>query len=87
MKEGFPMQIKVGFVHNARELAITIDTSGEQAKSQDDYVAEIENFLRSEDNQTLTIEGAKGARYVLVRAQVAYVEVGAESKNSVGFVS
>ncbi|WP_296213102.1 DUF3107 domain-containing protein [uncultured Corynebacterium sp.] len=87
MKEGFPMQIKVGFVHNARELAITIDTSGEQAKSQDDYVAEIENFLRSDDNQTLTIEGAKGARYVLVRAQVAYVEVGAESKNSVGFVS
>ena len=81
------MQIKVGFVHNARELAITIDTSGEQAKSQDDYVAEIENFLRSEDNQTLTIEGTKGARYVLVRAQVAYVEVGAESKNSVGFVS
>ncbi len=81
------MQIKVGFVHNARELAITIDTSGEQAKSQDDYVAEIENFLRSDDNQTLTIEGAKGARYVLVRAQVAYVEVGAESKNSVGFVS
>ena len=47
----------------------------------------IENFLRSDDNQTLTIEGAKGARYVLVRAQVAYVEVGAESKNSVGFVS
>ncbi|WP_080561517.1 DUF3107 domain-containing protein [Corynebacterium jeikeium] len=87
MKEGFPMQIKVGFVHNARELAITIDAKSGQAKSQDEYVAEIENFLRSGENETLTIEGAKGARYVLVRGQIAYVEVGAEAKNSVGFVS
>lgn len=81
------MQIKVGFVHNARELAIAVDTKGEQAKSQDEYVAEVENFLRSGGSETLTIEGAKGARYVLVRAQVAYIEVGAEAKNSVGFVS
>lgn len=81
------MQIKVGFVHNARELAITIDTSNEQSKSQDEYVTEIQNFLASGGSETLIIEGAKGTRYVLVREQVAYVEVGAEAKNSVGFVS
>ena len=69
------MQIKVGFVHNARELAIAIDTKSEQAKSQDEYVAEIENFLRSGENETLTIEGAKGARYVLVRGPVSYTHL------------
>lgn len=79
------MQIKIGFAHNSRELVINTDQ--ESGKSQDEIVRQLEEFLsQATDHATTTIEGAKGSRYVLVRSQVAYVEIGAEQKHSVGFI-
>ena len=74
------MQIKIGFVHNARELVIESD------EAQNDVVNKIETFLGQDGNSILTLESSKGARVVLVRDKVAYVEVGTETKNSVGFL-
>lgn len=78
------MQIKIGFVHNNRELVIATDGEG----SQDTIVSQLEEFLANgEPHATFTLEGVRGARYILVREQIAYVEVGAQTKNSVGFIN
>ncbi|KAB1504152.1 DUF3107 domain-containing protein [Corynebacterium sp. 320] len=75
------MQIKIGFVHNARELVL------ESEESQDAVVERVETFLAStQDNATLSLSSSKGAKVVLVRDKIAYVEVGTETKNSVGFL-
>ncbi|OFT89997.1 DUF3107 domain-containing protein [Corynebacterium sp. HMSC28B08] len=73
------MQIKIGFKHNSRELNITTE------KGQEEVVNQLQQFLGSQDDTTV-VEGAKGARFLLVRDQVAYVEFGAENKTSVGFI-
>lgn len=73
------MQIKIGFKHNSRELSIQTE------KGQDEVVNQLQQFLGSQDD-TIVVEGAKGARYLLVRDEVAYVEFGAENKHSVGFI-
>lgn len=75
------MQIKIGFVHNAREIVL------ESNEPQDDVANKLESFLgSSEEHATLTLDSDKGSRIVLVRDKVAYVEIGSESKNSVGFL-
>ena len=73
------MQIKIGFKHNSRELNITTE------KGQEEVVNQLQQVLGSQDDTTV-VEGAKGARFLLVRDQVAYVEFGAENKTSVGFI-
>lgn len=73
------MQIKIGFKHNTRELVITTE------QAQDEVVTQLQQFLSGQEDTTV-VEGAKGARYLLVRDQVAYVEFGAENKHSVGFI-
>lgn len=75
------MQIKIGFIHNAREVVL------ESNEAQDELVQKIETFLGdAQGKQTLTLTSAKGARVILVREKVAYVELGSQTKNSVGFL-
>lgn len=75
------MQIKIGFIHNAREIVL------ETKETQDELAKKIESFLgNAAGEETLTLESAKGARVILVREKVAYVELGSEAKNSVGFL-
>lgn len=82
------MQIKIGFARSTRELVIsTENTEDGDGKSQDEIVRQLEEFLsQTDDHATTVLEGAKGSRYILVRSEVAYVEVGPETKHSVGFI-
>ncbi|MEJ6549465.1 MULTISPECIES: DUF3107 domain-containing protein [unclassified Corynebacterium] len=77
------MDIKVGFVDNPRDLVIT---SGDE---QDAVLAQVETFLAAEDAgsaHTLTLKDNKGSVFVIVRDQVAYVEVGSSAQRPVGFI-
>lgn len=77
------MDIKVGFVDNPRDLVIS------SADEQDAVVAEVEKFLTSEEAgsaSTLTLKDNKGSVFVIVRNQVAYVEVGSSAQRPVGFI-
>ncbi|MDH2455495.1 DUF3107 domain-containing protein [Corynebacterium bovis] len=73
------MEIKVGFVHSPRELSV--NTEGEQA----DLVSRLQGFLDGDDRTTV-VEDTKGSRHILVREQVAYIEVGTSSPRTVGFI-
>lgn len=73
------MNIKVGFVHNGREIVIDCD------KPQAELIEECELFLESNDKATLILEGTQGNRVLLVRDKVAYIEFGASKKSAVGF--
>ncbi len=75
------MQIKIGFVHNARELVV------DSAEAQDAVVAKLEAFLQSaEDRATLVLESVKGNKVIVARQYVAYAEVAAETRGTVGFL-
>ena len=80
------MDIKVGFVDNPRDLVIT------SADEQDAVVAEVQKFLAADGAgdagaaTTLTLKDNKGSVFVIVRDQVAYVEVGSSSQRTVGFI-
>ena len=75
------MQIKIGFTQNSRELVITSEAE------QDAVLPQIREFLGSENpRQVLQLEGAKGSQFLVLREQVAYVEVGSSAKNAVGFL-
>lgn len=74
------MDIKVGFVDNPRELVIT------SQDNQETVVADVEKFLSEEAGGTLTLKDNKGSVFVVVRGQVAYVEVGSSAQRPVGFI-
>lgn len=77
------MDIKVGFVDNPRDLVIT------SADEQDAVVTEVQNFLAAgagDTATTLTLKDNKGSVFVIVRDQVAYVEVGSSAQRPVGFI-
>ncbi|MDN5582561.1 MAG: DUF3107 domain-containing protein [Corynebacterium sp.] len=77
------MDIKVGFVDNPRDLVIT------SADEQDKVVAEVEKFLAEGQDgaaATMTLKDNKGSVFVIVRGQVAYVEVGSSAQRPVGFI-
>lgn len=76
------MHIKVGFAHNGREIVI------ESEQEQGEILKQVQEFLSSAPDSAapLVVEAAKGAKVILVRSEVAYVEIGAPTKSSVGFV-
>lgn len=79
------MHIKVGFARNGREIVI------ESEQNQDEVLSRVQQFLDAPVDSanaaaSLVLEGTKGAKVILVRGEVAYVEVGAPTKSSVGFV-
>lgn len=73
------MDIKVGFVASPRDIVIN------STEDRDALITRVEEFLSSATG-TLKLEDGKGAVVILVRDQVAYVEVGAAAARSVGFI-
>jgi uncharacterized ferredoxin-like protein len=74
------MDIKVGFVNNPRDLVIA------SSEEQETVAAQVEELLADgNDKNTLTLKDNKGSVYVIVREQVAYVEVGTSAQRPVGF--
>lgn len=75
------MDIKVGFVNNPRDLVIT------SSEEQDAVAAQVEELLAGDNaKNTLKLKDNKGSVYVIVREQVAYVEVGSSASRPVGFI-
>lgn len=73
------MDIKVGFVASPRDIVIN------SKEDRDALIARIEEFLAA-DTGTLRLEDSKGAVTVVVRDQVAFIEIGAEAPRAVGFI-
>lgn len=73
------MDIKVGFVGSPRDIVIN------STEDRDALLARVEEFLAASTG-TLKLEDAKGAVTLLVRDQVAFIEVGAASARTVGFI-
>jgi hypothetical protein len=74
------MDIKVGFVSSPRDLVIN-----SKDEDRDALLGRVEEFL-GQDSGLLKLEDAKGAVVVVVREQVAYIEVGAAAARAVGFI-
>lgn len=76
----FPhMDIKVGFVASPRDIVIN------SKEDRDALLGRVEAFLGN-GGGTLKLEDNKGGVVILVRDQVAYIEVGAASGRAVGFI-
>lgn len=73
------MDVKIGFSESPRELVIS---AGEEPDQVADRVA---NALKSGDG-ILELTDAKGHRYLVRTEQISYVEIGAGTPRSVGFV-
>lgn len=73
------MDIKVGFVASPRDIIIN------SKEDRDSLITRVEEFLAA-DAGTLKLEDSKGAVVILVRDQVAYIEVGAAAARAVGFI-
>lgn len=73
------MDIKVGFVASPRDIVIN------SKEDRDSLITRVEEFLAA-DAGTLKLEDSKGAVVILVRDQVAYIEVGAAAARAVGFI-
>ena len=77
------MQLKIGFINSQRELAIDLDKN---EVKQAELVEELQNFLTDGTDTTTVVEDARGTKTVLLREQIAYIQVGAEKPRSVGFI-
>ncbi|QQE51876.1 DUF3107 domain-containing protein [Corynebacterium urealyticum] len=77
------MQLKIGFINSQRELAIDLDKN---EVKQAELVEELQNFLTDGTATTTVVEDARGTKTVLLREQIAYIQVGAEKPRSVGFI-
>ncbi|AGP31368.1 hypothetical protein A606_08625 [Corynebacterium terpenotabidum Y-11] len=73
------MDIKVGFVASPRDIVIS------SKEDRDALIGRITEFLAAATG-TLTLEDSKGGVTILVREQVAFIEVGAASARAVGFI-
>ena len=74
------MDIRIGLTNTARELSFESTQTAEQVKKT---VAE----ALTKGTVHIDVADVKGASYLVPTANIAYVEVGAEAKNPVGFVS
>ncbi|WP_105565395.1 DUF3107 domain-containing protein [Microbacterium halophytorum] len=74
------MDIRIGLTNTARELSFeSADTADAVKKAIADALAKGTVHIELTD--------AKGAVYLVPTANIAYVELGAESKRPVGFVN
>lgn len=72
------MDIRIGIKDTAREIAF------DSAQS----AAEVEAVVTAAfDGGHLSLDDAKGRRYLVPSAQIAYVEIGSETTRRVGFVA
>lgn len=77
------MEIKIGFTDNPRELVIN------SPGNKEEMTTTISSALAksAEASAILSIDDANGRTYVIRRAAIAYVEIGAETTRPVGFAS
>ncbi|AWT25615.1 MULTISPECIES: DUF3107 domain-containing protein [Corynebacterium] len=73
------MDIKVGFVASPRDIVIN------SKEDREALIDRVGKFLAG-DSGTLSLEDSKGAVVILVRDQVAFIEVGASTARAVGFI-
>ena len=72
------MDIRIGIKDTAREIAFdSAQTPGVLFRS----------CVAAFDAGHLSLDDAKGRRYLVPSAQIAYVEIGSESTRRVGFVA
>lgn len=74
------MEVKIGIADTAREIVLTSDLAPDEVESL------VSDALRTQHG-TLVMVDAKGARYVIPSARVAYVEIGKPDARRVGFVT
>lgn len=72
------MDIRIGIKDSAREIAFD---SAQTAREVEELV------VAALDAGHLAIDDAKGKRYLVPSAQIAYVEIGSESSRKIGFVA
>ncbi|PFG27073.1 Protein of uncharacterised function (DUF3107) [Corynebacterium renale] len=72
------MDIKIGFVENGRELALST------AQSREEVEAAVRDAL-SGASDLLQLDDSRGRRYIVRTATIAYVEIGTATQRSVGF--
>lgn len=71
------MDIRIGIKDSAREIAF------ESSQKRDDVETLVGGAL---EGSVLKIDDAKGRRYLVPSAQIAYVEIGDEAGRKIGFV-
>ena len=72
------MDIRIGIRDSAREIAFDSAQTAQEVEAL--VVAALEGGH-------LAMDDAKGKRYLVPSAQIAYVEIGAESTRRIGFVA
>lgn len=72
------MDIRIGIKDSAREIAFD---SAQTAKEVEDAV------LAALESNHLALDDAKGRRFIVPSASIAYVEIGSESTRKIGFVA
>lgn len=72
------MDIRIGIKDSAREIAFD---SAQAAREVEDAV------LAALESGHLVLDDAKGRRYIVPSAGIAYVEIGSESTRQIGFVA
>lgn len=72
------MDIRIGIKDSAREIAF------DSAQTAQEIEAAVTAAL---DAGLLTLDDAKGRRYLVPSAQIAYVEIGSETTRKIGFVA
>ncbi|MGO1770912.1 MAG: DUF3107 domain-containing protein [Microbacterium sp.] len=78
--KGTTVQIRIGLTNTARELSFESDASAADVKKT------LADAL-AKGTVHVELADAKGTAYLVPTANIAYVEIGAESKRTVGFVS
>jgi hypothetical protein len=74
------VEVKIGVADTAREIVLTSELA------PDEVEAIVSDALRT-PHGTLVMVDAKGARYVVPSARVAYVEIGKADSRRVGFAT
>lgn len=73
------MDIKIGFSDSPRELTLSTN------ESQDDVRAKVAAALQS-DSGVLELSDERGRNYLVRNNRIAYVELGAATQRTVGFI-
>jgi hypothetical protein len=72
------MDIRIGIKDSAREIAFDSAQTAEEVQSA---------VLGALETGHLSIDDAKGRRYIVPSANIAYVEIGSETTRKIGFVA
>ena len=72
------MDIRIGIKDSAREIAFDSAQTAEEVQSA---------VLQALEAGHLSIDDAKGRRYIVPSANIAYVEIGSEATRKIGFVA